>query len=234
MARLVAAAVVLYLGLCCALPLALVLPGIVRRASRPLLVGGGIIAAGLAFFVLLHARGIRMPALGSTLAFDGFGPRILTLPPVTPLLWHGWTLITLVGSLACAGLAYLLVAPRPAGTEASRQSVAPAAMLLAFAGIYALPVLGLPIVFDRYLIPLAGCALALICLVTTTSGSTPPQGTVGPLSAAMKEFERAYLLRALDATQGKKAAAARQLGISRKNLWEKLRSHDISQPEAEE
>ncbi|MFO0577679.1 MAG: sigma-54 dependent transcriptional regulator [Polyangia bacterium] len=67
-----------------------------------------------------------------------------------------------------------------------------------------------------------------------TSGSTPPQGTVGPLSAAMKEFERAYLLRALDATQGKKAAAARQLGISRKNLWEKLRSHDISQPEAEE
>jgi DNA-binding NtrC family response regulator len=67
-----------------------------------------------------------------------------------------------------------------------------------------------------------------------TSGSTPQQGSVGPLSAAMKEFERAYLLRALDSTQGKKAAAARQLGISRKNLWEKLRAHDISQPEAEE
>lgn len=62
----------------------------------------------------------------------------------------------------------------------------------------------------------------------------PPLGPVGPLSAAMKEFERAYLLHTLDSTQGRKAAAAKQLGISRKNLWEKLRAHGINQPAAGE
>jgi DNA-binding NtrC family response regulator len=60
----------------------------------------------------------------------------------------------------------------------------------------------------------------------------PSIGPVGPLSAAMKEFERAYLLYTLDTTHGRKAAAARQLGISRKNLWEKLRAHGINQPAA--
>jgi DNA-binding NtrC family response regulator len=65
------------------------------------------------------------------------------------------------------------------------------------------------------------------------TGSSP-RGTIGPLSAAIKEFERAYLLRALDATQGKKAAAAKMLGISRKNLWEKLRSHDITDSDSDD
>jgi DNA-binding NtrC family response regulator len=60
------------------------------------------------------------------------------------------------------------------------------------------------------------------------------RSAVGPLSAAIKEFERSYLLRALDATRGKKAAAAKQLGISRKNLWEKLRGHDITASDLEE
>lgn len=62
----------------------------------------------------------------------------------------------------------------------------------------------------------------------------PSLGPVGPLSAAMKEFERAYLLYTLDTTHGRKAAAARQLGISRKNLWEKLRAHGINQTAAAE
>ncbi|MEO1338014.1 MAG: sigma-54 dependent transcriptional regulator, partial [Myxococcota bacterium] len=49
-----------------------------------------------------------------------------------------------------------------------------------------------------------------------------------PLSTAVKEFEHQYLMRALSAAEGKKAKAAELLGISRKNLWEKLRSHEAN------
>ncbi|RLB52279.1 MAG: sigma-54-dependent Fis family transcriptional regulator [Deltaproteobacteria bacterium] len=48
------------------------------------------------------------------------------------------------------------------------------------------------------------------------------------LAKSMKEFERQCLLRALNETNGKKARAAELLGISRKTLWEKLKSHEIS------
>ena len=52
---------------------------------------------------------------------------------------------------------------------------------------------------------------------------------------AMKEFEHEYLLRALAQSNGKKMKAAEILGISRKNLWEKLRLHGIAaEAEAEE
>ena len=51
----------------------------------------------------------------------------------------------------------------------------------------------------------------------------------------MKEFEHEYLLRALAQSNGKKMKAAEILGISRKNLWEKLRLHGIAaESEAEE
>jgi DNA-binding NtrC family response regulator len=49
-----------------------------------------------------------------------------------------------------------------------------------------------------------------------------------PLGAALKEFEREYLLRALAEAEGKRTLAAEILGISRKNLWEKLRMHGFS------
>jgi DNA-binding NtrC family response regulator len=49
-----------------------------------------------------------------------------------------------------------------------------------------------------------------------------------PLSTAMKEFERDYLQRALAQADGKRTLAAEILGISRKNLWEKLRMHGFS------
>ena len=49
-----------------------------------------------------------------------------------------------------------------------------------------------------------------------------------PLGAALKEFEREYLLRALAQADGKRTLAAEILGISRKNLWEKLRMHGFS------
>jgi DNA-binding NtrC family response regulator len=51
---------------------------------------------------------------------------------------------------------------------------------------------------------------------------------VQPLAAAIKEFERQHLLRALAAVGGRRSAAAELLGISRKSLWEKLRDHGIS------
>jgi DNA-binding NtrC family response regulator len=49
-----------------------------------------------------------------------------------------------------------------------------------------------------------------------------------PLGTAMKEFEREYLQRALAQAEGKRTLAAEILGISRKNLWEKLRMHRVS------
>jgi two-component system response regulator AtoC len=55
------------------------------------------------------------------------------------------------------------------------------------------------------------------------------------LGSALKEFEKEYLLRALTQAGGKKMKAAEILGISRKNLWEKLRLHGIAaETEAEE
>jgi DNA-binding NtrC family response regulator len=56
------------------------------------------------------------------------------------------------------------------------------------------------------------------------AGSAVPR----PLGAALKEFEREYLLRALAEAEGKRTLAAEILGISRKNLWEKLRMHGFS------
>lgn len=50
--------------------------------------------------------------------------------------------------------------------------------------------------------------------------------TVGvPLKEAISEFERHYIERVLDATGGRKSKAAEILGLSRKALWEKLRTN---------
>jgi DNA-binding NtrC family response regulator len=55
------------------------------------------------------------------------------------------------------------------------------------------------------------------------------------LSAAAREFERSYLLKALEAAGGNRSKAAQLLGISRKNLWEKLKAHRVSdEPEQAE
>ena len=51
---------------------------------------------------------------------------------------------------------------------------------------------------------------------------------MAPLRQATQEFERGYLLRILAESDGRRMKAARTLGISRKNLWEKLRAHGIS------
>ena len=52
-----------------------------------------------------------------------------------------------------------------------------------------------------------------------------------PLGTALKQFERAYLIRTLAEFRDKKGKAADSLGISRKNLWEKLRMHGLSGPQ---
>jgi len=48
------------------------------------------------------------------------------------------------------------------------------------------------------------------------------------LSAAVAKTEKQLVLKALTQTQGKRAEAADLLGISRKNLWEKMKQYDIS------
>jgi two-component system, NtrC family, response regulator AtoC len=63
---------------------------------------------------------------------------------------------------------------------------------------------------------------------TLDGAASTPAGSLRSLSAALKEFEHEYLLRALAQANGKKMKAAEILGISRKNLWEKLRLHGIA------
>lgn len=54
------------------------------------------------------------------------------------------------------------------------------------------------------------------------------------LSEVLREVERQHVMKALALTQGRKSAAATLLGISRKNLWEKLRGfeRDAVRPES--
>jgi DNA-binding NtrC family response regulator len=55
-----------------------------------------------------------------------------------------------------------------------------------------------------------------------------------PLAAVVKQAEREHLLRALAVAGGKRVRAAELLGISRKNLWEKLRAHGLSDSDVDE
>jgi len=48
------------------------------------------------------------------------------------------------------------------------------------------------------------------------------------LPEAMQTFERAFLAEALSRHPGTRSDLARRLGISRKNLWEKLKAHGLA------
>ncbi|HEY0714357.1 MAG TPA: sigma-54 dependent transcriptional regulator [Polyangia bacterium] len=64
------------------------------------------------------------------------------------------------------------------------------------------------------------------------TGSPPPMPApteAKPLSVAMKEYEREYLMRTLARTKGRRSEAAALLGISRKTLWEKLKSYGVDE-----
>jgi two-component system, NtrC family, response regulator AtoC len=58
--------------------------------------------------------------------------------------------------------------------------------------------------------------------------SSPTDANFRPLGVAVKEFEKQYILRALRLASGGKGHAAELLGISRKNLWEKLKLYGIN------
>jgi DNA-binding NtrC family response regulator len=69
------------------------------------------------------------------------------------------------------------------------------------------------------------------------NGVTGPAGAVDssqirPLQVALREFEQEYLQRALKVGLGKRNRTAAMLGISRKTLWEKLRSIGIEPADA--
>lgn len=61
--------------------------------------------------------------------------------------------------------------------------------------------------------------------------STPSDASFRPLGVAMKEFEKQYLQRALRLATGGKGHVAELLGISRKNLGEKLKAYGLSTEE---
>ena len=58
-----------------------------------------------------------------------------------------------------------------------------------------------------------------------------PPGPFLPLAAAVRQFERAHLTAALSLAGNKRGHAAELLGISRKSLWEKLRSYNLPAPD---
>jgi len=64
-------------------------------------------------------------------------------------------------------------------------------------------------------------------------GALEVNDEVQPLRELLLETERAHMQRALEATGGHRAQAASLLGISRKALWEKLKTHGLGQGEAE-
>ncbi|MGD0838357.1 MAG: sigma-54 dependent transcriptional regulator [Polyangia bacterium] len=52
-------------------------------------------------------------------------------------------------------------------------------------------------------------------------------GVTEPLAMAMAQFEKRYIERTLQAASGERARTAEMLGISRKNLWEKMVKYNL-------
>ena len=67
-------------------------------------------------------------------------------------------------------------------------------------------------------------------LASTANGDK----AIKPLALVVKQAEREHLLRALAIAGGKRVRAAELLGISRKNLWEKLRAHGLSDSDVDD
>jgi two-component system response regulator HydG len=71
-------------------------------------------------------------------------------------------------------------------------------------------------------------------IVKVATATIPGNRTASPLALVLKQAEREHLLKALAVAGGKRVVAAELLGISRKNLWEKLRAHGISDSDLDE
>lgn len=74
--------------------------------------------------------------------------------------------------------------------------------------------------------PTSEGGVAVAAPLDPMSAHQPPM----TLAAAIQAFERDYLIEALRACGNARTRAAARLGISRKNLWEKLRRHQIVLP----
>ena len=57
---------------------------------------------------------------------------------------------------------------------------------------------------------------------------TSSDGESSTLSHIISEAEKGYIMKILKKTKGNKTKAAEILGISRKTLWEKIKSYDIN------
>jgi DNA-binding NtrC family response regulator len=64
-----------------------------------------------------------------------------------------------------------------------------------------------------------------------TAAPTPSEATGTPLPLAVERFEREYIVRVLAECGGRRAETAKRLGISRKHLWQKMRTHRITDEE---
>ncbi|MBP2228716.1 transcriptional regulator with PAS, ATPase and Fis domain [Azospirillum agricola] len=85
-------------------------------------------------------------------------------------------------------------------------------------------------------VPLGTVPLGAVPLGTVPLGGGPPPSAPPdrkrPLAEAVDELERSLILAALDEARGNKLEAARSLGLSRTNLYAKLRKHGLM-PDAE-
>jgi two-component system response regulator AtoC len=70
--------------------------------------------------------------------------------------------------------------------------------------------------------------------IVGVASSAEGKGTLLPLATVVQRAERAHLILALAVAKGKRAQAAQLIGISRKNLWEKLRAHGIDDSDIED
>jgi DNA-binding NtrC family response regulator len=70
--------------------------------------------------------------------------------------------------------------------------------------------------------------------ITRLAATAGPERALKPLAQVVKQAERDHLLRALAVAGGKRVRAAELLGISRKNLWEKLRAHGLSDSDVDD
>jgi DNA-binding NtrC family response regulator len=124
----------------------------------------------------------------------------------------------------------------PAGK--ARPTVSPTAWMRLSRYAYPGNVRELAHAVERAVVLAAGRDIDLEHLPADISGvSDSPRGAAGgvlPLAAAAREFERDYLARVLELASGKRSRAAELLGISRKNLWEKLRAHGIGQADSDD
>ncbi len=69
--------------------------------------------------------------------------------------------------------------------------------------------------------------------IAGTEKRDPKSAQLRSLSEAVREFEREYVRRAVQQAKGKRSEAAQLLGISRKNLWERLRGYGLSDSDLE-